>query len=111
MRSSARSAVPALLTLLCLAAPLFAQTGSRQTPKTPRGTVSGRVTIKERAAPGVLVGVRKSDPGAPFEPFSKGITDQDGVYKVTNLPSGNYQVIPFAPAFVVAGPENERAKT
>lgn len=60
MRSSARSALPVLLTCLCFAASLSAQSPSEQQPvKTPRGSVSGRVTIKDKPAPGVVIGLQK----------------------------------------------------
>jgi hypothetical protein len=34
--------------------------------------------------------------------MSKGVTDQDGNYRVTGLPAGNYLVAPIEPSFVVA---------
>lgn len=103
MRSFARSAVLISLTLLCLAAPLVAQRTKQPAapaPKTPHGSVSGRVTIKDKPAPGVAVGLRKSDLSNPLEPFSRTTTGADGVYRIANVAAGVYQVGTAAPGFV-----------
>ena len=91
MRSSARSALPTLLTLFCFAASVFAQSLGKQAPaKTPRGSISGRVTIKDKPAPGLVVGLRKNEVVSAYEPFTKAVTDADGVYRITNLAPGTY---------------------
>src|SRR5829696_636993 len=102
MRSSARSAMTAVLALLCFTASLFAQSPVKQpAAKTPSGTVSGRVTIKDKPASGVLVVLRKSEGGeTPWESASKAITDQDGVYRITNVAPGSYFVAPTTPAYI-----------
>ena len=102
MSSSARYAFVALLTLLAVVAPLYAQSSAKLAAKSPRNTVSGRVTIKGKGAPGVAVGVRKSDSPNPFEPFFKGVTDQDGFYRISDVPPGSYEVRPSTPGFVSA---------
>ena len=103
MRSSARSAVPALLTVLCFATTLLAQTPSKQAAaKIPRGTISGRITIKDKPAAGVLVGLRRYEGLNPFEQLPKAFTDQDGVYRITNVSAGSYHVITATPAYVSA---------
>lgn len=90
-----------------------AQVPPKQAPKTPKGSVSGRVTIKDKPAPGVPVGLRKTNSGvSPLEQFFKSTTDQNGLYRITNVPPGTYDIIPSAPAFVVSdiGLNNQRAK-
>ncbi|HKR22998.1 MAG TPA: carboxypeptidase-like regulatory domain-containing protein [Pyrinomonadaceae bacterium] len=90
-----------------------AQTQPKPAPKKPKGTVSGRVTIKDKPAQGVPVGLRKTDSGvSPLEQFYKSITDQNGLYRITNVPPGTYDILPSAPAFVVSdiGLNNQRAK-
>ncbi len=94
MSSSARYAFVALLTLLGVVAPLYAQSSAKLAAKSPRNAVSGRVTIKGKGAPGVAVGVRKSDSPNPFEPFFKGVTDHDGFYRISDVPPGSYDVRP-----------------
>src|SRR5258705_9734371 len=102
MSSSARYAFVAWLTLLGVVTPLYAQSSTKLAAKSPRNTVSGRVTIKGKGAPGVAVGVRKSDSPNPFEPFFKGVTDQDGFYRISDVPPGSYEVRPATPGFASA---------
>lgn len=100
MRFSARYLPAVLLTLLSLAPSLCAQSTAKQAVRVPRGSVSGRVTIKEKGIPGVAVGLRKGDLPNAREPFLKAITDQDGFYRVANLAPGSYLITASAPAFV-----------
>lgn len=102
MRSSARSALPALLTCLCFAASLYAQSPNKpQAPvKTPRGSVSGRITIKEKPAPGVVVGLRKGALESSYDPFERAVTDAEGMYRISNVPAGSYVITVAAPAYV-----------
>src|ERR1051326_8189154 len=101
MRSSARSAMPVLITVLCFATTLLAQTPAKQAAaKTPRGSISGRITIKDKPAAGVMVGLRRYEGLNPFEQLPKAFTDQDGVYRITNVSAGSYHVITATPAYV-----------
>src|ERR1051325_5401030 len=102
---SARYVPAVLLTILSLAASLCAQSTTKQASKVPRGSVSGRVTIKGNGAAGVAVGLRKGDFTMPGEQFLKATTDQDGFYRFGNLAPGNYSITPSAPAFVMATKE------
>ncbi len=61
MSFSARYVPAVLFTLFSLAATLFAQTPNTAAGKAPRGSVSGRVTIKDKGAGGVAVSLRKSE--------------------------------------------------
>ena len=101
MRSSARIAVPTFLALICFAAVTFAQAPAKQpAPKGPRGSISGRITIKDKPVAGVMVGLRHADGVNPFDQLSKATTDQDGVYRITKVAAGSYYVIPSVPAYV-----------
>jgi protocatechuate 3,4-dioxygenase beta subunit len=111
MSFSARSLPIIVLILVSVAVPLKAQSSTKAAIKSPRGTVSGRVTIKEKGAPGITVGLRKSDGTTPFEPYLKATTDQDGVYRITNVPAGSYDITPSALAFVLAQTPTPRGKT
>ena len=108
MSFSARYVPAVLFTLFCLAATLFAQTANTSVVKAPRGSVSGRVTIKDKGAGGVAVSLRKSEMN-PYEQYVKATTDHDGFYRIANVAPGSYEVAPSAPAFVPA--DNQRAKT
>jgi 5-hydroxyisourate hydrolase-like protein (transthyretin family) len=92
--------------------PLRAQSPAKTTTaKVARGTVSGRVTIKNKPAPGVVVGLRKLITTVTIEPFLKATTDQEGVYHITNVAAGSYEILPAAPAYVVAEASTSRGKT
>ena len=93
--------------ILSLTGTCFAQS----TSKAPRGTVSGRITIKDKGAPGVAVGLRKSDPVVPNQSYLRATTDQDGFYRVTDVPPGNYEVTPSAPAYVLVDAIGGRGKS
>lgn len=110
MSFSARVVPLLLLALLSVVIPLRAQAPAKSTAKVPRGTVSGRITIKDKPAPGVVVGLRKIMTGETPEPFLKGTTDQDGVYRITSVAPGTYEVLPAAAAFVVSDSFNQRGK-
>src|SRR5688572_8076344 len=70
--------------------------------KAPNGSVSGRVTIHGKGAPGIAVSMRNA--GLPSQPVQalKATTDQDGNYRITEVPAGNYQVAPMSAAFVMS---------
>ena len=114
MRFSARYLSTLLLTLslpALLPTLLFAQTTAPQTNKTPRGSISGRVTVKDKGVGGVLVALRKTNEiQMPYEPVQKGITDADGFYRITAVSPGNYEVFPSLPAFVPAERKEIRSK-
>jgi len=106
MSFSARYLFAVLLTILSLPTSLWAQSA----PKTPRGSISGRVTIKEKGVPGVVVALRKVEPGLANERalIPRVTTDQDGFYRLSNVAPGTYEVSPSAPAFVPVNARDAR---
>jgi hypothetical protein len=110
MCSSTRYLLAVLLTILSLPTLLLAQTAPKQSAKNPRGSVSGRVTIKEKGAAGVVVELRKSDYRNQYESGLRATTDQDGYYRIANVPAGAYEVSPSAPSFVPADTKEARVK-
>lgn len=108
MSFSARYVPAVLFTILSLAVTLPAQSTNTPAAKAPRGSVSGRVTIKDKGAGGVAVSLRKSEMN-PYEQYVKATTDHDGFYRIANVSPGSYEVAPSAPAFVPA--DNQRGKT
>jgi len=111
MSFSARYLPAVLLTILSFPTSLWAQAAPKQAAKAPRGSISGRVTIKEKSAEGVPVSLRKSDFSNPFELMLRATTDQDGNYRIVNIPPGSYEVTPSAPAFVPSDLKEIRVKT
>jgi hypothetical protein len=88
MRFSGRYLRAVLLVFLGLTVSLFAQSTTKQTSKVPRGSISGRVTIKDKGAAGVTIGIRKSEDYTRLEPFLRATTDQEGFYRITNVAPG-----------------------
>jgi hypothetical protein len=65
-----------------------------------KASVAGKVTIKGKAAAGVTIAVRTSDFSNGFEPTYKAVTDLQGLYRVNDIPPGNYQISTVAAAYV-----------
>ncbi|HEX8719739.1 MAG TPA: carboxypeptidase-like regulatory domain-containing protein, partial [Pyrinomonadaceae bacterium] len=98
MQAAARRALApaaALLLAFALHAPAAAQKESC--------SVSGRVRESERGVPGVAVGVFSADPAQRLRVVARAKTDAEGRYALANLAPGRYQVLPYAPAYVVHG--------
>lgn len=108
MRSSTRQAIACIFAIFSIAIMASAQS----TPsKEPGATISGKVTIKGQGAPGVIVTLRQNDRSSGGREYSgpKGVSDNDGNYRIENVPPGNYRIMPAAKAFV--SPEgSEREK-
>jgi len=103
----------AIVSLLLISAAGFCPRVNSQTlpvKKNPGTTVSGKVTIKGKPAPGIVVGIRSSRP-AQFDPTFKATTDQEGNYRVTDVPGGSFEVAPVAPALVISDANNARGQT
>jgi 5-hydroxyisourate hydrolase-like protein (transthyretin family) len=66
------------------------------------GVITGTVTIKGKPAQGITIILRSSTNYSSFEPVSRARTDQEGRYRLTELPPGGYQAMPVAPGFVPA---------
>jgi protocatechuate 3,4-dioxygenase beta subunit len=82
--------------LFLFAAQLNAQTPEAKTKST--GSISGRVTIGEKPAPGITVVVTGPDSTAPM---GQTTSDADGNYRFGGLAAGPVSVTPVAPAYSV----------
>ncbi|HEY0365311.1 MAG TPA: hypothetical protein VGC73_02490 [Pyrinomonadaceae bacterium] len=109
MSFSVRCLPAVLLTILSLPTSLWAQGAPKEVIKTPRGSVSGRVTIKEKGVFGVAVALRSF--ANANERIPRGITDQDGFYRIANVAPGAYEASPSTPAFVPTDSKESRGKT
>ena len=100
MRPCIVRAVIAAIMLVVSSGSLHSQTQSTKSAK-PAASVSGRVTIKGKGAPGIAVALRRSEMN-PSDSPPRAVTDQDGNYKITNVTAGAYEVIPSTLAYVAA---------
>ena len=99
MVSSTRQAMACLLVIFGVAVLAQAQTAPL---KEPTSTVSGRITIKDKPAPGVAVGLRLHDQSQPQPVVHRVTTDLNGEYRITNVPAGTYVMSVSAAAFVLS---------
>src|SRR6266498_1743976 len=100
MSSLPRYAVNLALIFSCTVFPTAANSQTTTLKKAVTNSVSGRVTIHGKGAVGIVVGIRNSNFSRQPAPALKATTDQDGNYRITDIPAGNYQVSPLAPAYV-----------
>ena len=71
--------------------------------KTPTASISGTVTIKGKGTAGIAIAVRNANGANSRSVINQGKTDQEGHYRIPNIPAGSYEVSPNAPGFVVLG--------
>src|SRR5688572_5781000 len=101
-----RLPVPAIISALLLCCACFCPRANAQTTRTDsKATISGKITLKGKPAPGVVVGLHLSEPGQ-FDPTFKATTDGDGKYRIAEVPQGRYVIAPVAPALVIANANN-----
>jgi len=69
--------------------------------KEATAVISGTVTIKGKPAPGIVIVLRSfvRNSTGPVLNY-KGTTDLNGDYRIANVPAGNYNIVPLAPALV-----------
>ncbi len=97
MVSSGRKIVP----LLFLLSAIVSANAQPAADKAPRATISGKVTIGGKGVSGVVVGLAVATPSSSIQVTRfRGVTDEDGNYRIKNLPPDTYQVLVAAPAYV-----------
>lgn len=98
-RQPARAALTLASAFLLTFALPFVALAQKEAP----ASVAGRVTDGERGAPGVTVMLIFNEPAQRFRLAGRAKTDADGRFLLTNIAPGRYQIMPVAPAYVVAG--------
>ena len=87
MSSSARFLAVILFLVWCMPVSLLAQTPAKSTARIARGSVSGRVTIKDKPVSGVMIGLRQNVNGMPESRVYRAVTDQEGYLSHHKCPS------------------------
>jgi protocatechuate 3,4-dioxygenase beta subunit len=86
---------------LLLLVPLSAHAQTAPAAPKPTGTISGKVTVNEKAVADILVAAQPLD--RPLQQAAaRAKTDAGGRYRLTNLPAGQYQVTAISPALAPA---------
>jgi len=98
MASSTRQTIVCALLILVSVNYARSQSGAE---KEQAATISGKVTIKGKGISGVAVGLLRIEPSRVHATRHRGITDDEGNYRITNVPPGNYRVTVAAPGFVL----------
>jgi protocatechuate 3,4-dioxygenase beta subunit len=90
--------VTLILSLLCVAAVCVLAQASQAAGT---GTITGRVMVGDKPAPGVTVLLLQLNQYGPDrKPVARSATDADGQFRLMNIAAGRYAVVPVAPAFV-----------
>jgi Carboxypeptidase regulatory-like domain len=98
MVSSGRQTIVCLLLLLSTVVSAQSQSAS---DKAATSTISGKVTVGGKGVWGVVVGLLISEQYRSGRPTRfRSTTDEDGKYRITNVPPGTYEVIPASPTYV-----------
>src|SRR5215208_636619 len=97
MVSSARQAVACILLILITSLYVRPQSAS---DKGPPSSISGKITVKDKGVSGITVRLDLIEPNSGGHTTRhRGITDDEGDYRITNVPPGNYTVVISAPVF------------
>ncbi|HET8782759.1 MAG TPA: carboxypeptidase-like regulatory domain-containing protein [Pyrinomonadaceae bacterium] len=100
MRLSNR--VPLVPLVIALLLSCVALVSAQENPN-KGGSITGRVTMANKGVAGVTVTITMSGDALSNSGLTlSAITDDEGRYRLSNLPSRTYFVWPFVPAFVVA---------
>jgi protocatechuate 3,4-dioxygenase beta subunit len=91
-----------IVRVLLLLIPVLSAQAQSAVDKTATSTISGKITVGGKGLPGVVVGLAISDEyRSNFRPTRfRATTDEDGNYRITNVPPDTYEVIPASPAYV-----------
>jgi protocatechuate 3,4-dioxygenase beta subunit len=91
----------ALAMVVCaLAATTRAQSNDRRIK--PAGSISGTISLNDKAAPDIVVVVQPSDRPSSQLATTRTRTDANGRYRVGGLAAGQYQISAVAPALALA---------
>ncbi|HEX7334090.1 MAG TPA: carboxypeptidase regulatory-like domain-containing protein [Pyrinomonadaceae bacterium] len=99
MASSTRQAIACIILIFAIVVEARSQSGPE---KRQGATFNGKVTIKGRGAPGIAVGLIRIEESMQQPTHHRTLTDDQGNYKITNVPPGKYQLTVVAPGLIPA---------
>ena len=73
---------------------LTGQSQTTATSKSSPNTIKGTVSLKGKGVAGIVVNAIPMNGVEPRRPQYRGVTDHEGKYTITNIPSGTFQVTP-----------------
>jgi uncharacterized GH25 family protein len=100
MRNFSRILAFVALLLSVSNSPAYALARQSNDSKSPSGSISGRVTLNGKPVPRVPVILTQNAFDGERKRVAKTTTDQDGRFRITNVPAGSFNLSAFAPAFV-----------
>lgn len=105
---SSRRIIACILLSLSVAACAYAQSSAA---KEQTGSISGKVTLKSKGVAGIVVVAVQNNYSGPQPPRHRATTDDEGNYRISDIPAGNYLAYPLAPALAVSKAEEKRLLT
>ena len=97
-----RKAILPVILFCCAGSSLLAQSQTNAAQKKLTSSVSGRVTVNGKGRSGIVVGVHIKAFDPTHSPARKAETDADGVYRIKDVPPGDYYVAPMSTSLVFA---------
>jgi len=95
------SSLQIFVRLLLLLSAIVSANAQSAVDRASSSTISGKVTIGGKGASGLVVGLADETPSSSIHITGlKAVTDEDGNYRIKNVPPGTYKVMVAAPAYV-----------
>ena len=107
MLSSTRQAIAC--TLLIVGVAVSAHSQNPPAVRDPPATITGKVTAKGKGLAGIVVGMYRTNSPRPDPNRIRTVTDQDGNYRITNVPAGSFEIMPVAPGYVALDFEGRKS--
>ena len=102
-----RQVIACILLILGVATCAHAQSPAKE----QTASISGKVTVKNKGVAGIVVVAVENNQGRGSRARHRATTDDEGNYRISELPAGNYYAYPLAPALAVDKGQSTRSLT